>query len=247
MTVWQVKGHAARPSPTAAALTSEPRVAASGSSAVKGENFLLLFSRAAAALCVAVTSRSFVLPFIAGPADPSQREVCESLINHRSTLGVNRFPSYSHTKSSSKAQLLQKYTCAYISICMCMLYLYIASLSSAFLSTSLNLSPGCASACTGLTSAGINYMCFPVGAPQAQVIVLHRRTRALTCISVRAPGCPQVGLGAVSGRREPLELSPLPPPAHILRRLIFLPAASEIVERPEEALWFPRVDHLRAG
>lgn len=91
---------------------------------------------------------------------------------------------------------IYKYPYIYVYI---YIYIYMASLSSAFLSTSLNLSPGCASACTGLASPGINYMCFPVAAPRAEVIILHKRTLALACISVREPGCPQVGLGSVSG------------------------------------------------
>lgn len=137
-----------------------------------------------------------------------------------------------HREQEQSLSCIEISMCVHIHTYMCVCT-YMAPLSSAFFSTSLNLSPGCASACIGLASPGINYMCFPVAAPRAEVIILHKRTLALACISVREPGCPQVGLGSVSGMREPLELffffsPPTPPhPTLILRRLIFLPAASQ--------------------
>lgn len=134
-----------------------------------------------------------------------------------------------HREQEQSLSCIEISMCVYISIHICVCT-YMASLSSAFLSTSLNLSPGCASACIGLASPGINYMCFPVAAPRAQVIILHKRTLALACISVREPGLPAGRTGFRVGDERTFGIvfffTP-PPPPHILRRLIFLPAASQ--------------------
>lgn len=93
--------------------------AESGSPAAEGENFLLLFSLAAASIWLAVTFFNlFSFAFIASTADSSEWELCESLINHGSTLDVCGRPGIDSPppatqRAGAKACLVWKYLCVY--------------------------------------------------------------------------------------------------------------------------------------
>lgn len=54
-----------------------------------------------------------------------------------------------------------------------------------------------------ISNPSIHYMCFPVCAPQAEVIVLHKSTAMHTCTSVKAPPS---GCGFIFGNMRPFEV-----------------------------------------
>lgn len=111
--------------------------AESGSPAAEGEKFLLLFSLAAASIWLAVTFLNlFSFAFIASPADSSEWELCESLINHGSTLdvcgrpGIDSPPPATQRAGAKPVLYGNIYACTYPYIYVCVhIWLHFLQLS----------------------------------------------------------------------------------------------------------------------